>query len=55
MQNQMKRKKELFIECLRIFACILVVLYHSRYQVYSCLIGGVIVAILIIIASTHVS
>ena len=52
----MKRKKELFIECLRIFACILVVLYHSRYQVYSYLIGGgVIVAILIIIASTHVS
>ena len=40
MQNQMKRKKELFIECLRILACILVVLYHSRYQVYSYLIGG---------------
>ena len=30
----MERKKEIFIEILRLLACILVILYHSRYQIY---------------------
>ena len=36
----MKRKKEIFIEILRMFACVLVVLYHSRYEVYTYISGG---------------
>lgn len=36
----MERKKEIFIEILRLLACILVILYHSRYQIYEFISGG---------------
>ncbi len=36
----MERKKEIFIEALRVLACILVVMYHSRYGVYEYVSGG---------------
>lgn len=36
----MERKKEIFIETLRILACILVVMYHSRYIIYEYVSGG---------------
>lgn len=34
------KNKELFIELLRIFACFLVILYHSRYQIYNSVSDG---------------
>lgn len=36
----MERRKEVFIEVLRMLACMLVVLYHSRYEVYEYVNGG---------------
>ena len=42
----MERKKEIFIEILRLLACILVILYHSRYQIYEFISGGGKVSIL---------
>lgn len=42
----MERKKEIFIEILRLLACILVILYHSRYQIYEFISGGGNVSIL---------
>ena len=36
----MERRKEVFIEVLRVLACMLVVLYHSRYEVYEYVNGG---------------
>lgn len=36
----MERRKEVFVEVLRVLACMLVVLYHSRYEVYEYINGG---------------
>ena len=37
----MERRKEVFIEVLRVLACMLVVLSHSRYEGYEYVNGGV--------------